>query len=196
MKCGEPNPDKTYADCDRDLKHSGDHGYLRDRWPRIQPNEPAWDVQELMEDQTPRTAWGVMERSFPIIVTETVTRVLWVDAETEDQALAYWSDGGDYPSLQNTEVLDGCLDFERPDRYQRQAALQSRHHGSKIGPQILCPGCNAQAFRREWIHNPMRKCHGPIQWRETRSMKPQYRWRREFQSTPVGGAPAQAEVSA
>lgn len=185
MKCGEPKPDQTYAGCDLDLKHRGDHSYLGRRWPRTEPAEPDWDVQELLEDQMPRNAWGVMERSFPIIVTETVTRVLWVDAETEDQALAYWGDGGDFPSLDGTEVLDGCLDFERPDEWQRQAAFDARHHGSKVGPLIACPGCDAQSFRREWMHNPMRKCHGPIEWRETPSQKPEYRWRREYKTTPV-----------
>lgn len=185
MKCGEPKPDQTYANCDRELKHPSDHSYLGQRWPRVQPSEPDRDVQELLDNQMPRNTWGVLERSFPIIVTETVTRVLWVDAETEDQALAYWGEGGDYPSLDGTEVLDGCLEFERPDKYQRQDAFRAKHFESKIGPQVLCPGCDAQAFRREWVHDPMRKCHGPIEWRETRSVKPQYRWRREYRSAPV-----------
>lgn len=192
MKCGEPKPGGSYEDCDLELKHQGDHGYLGRRWPRIQPNEPDWDVQELLDHQTPRNAYGVMERSFPIIVTETVTRVLWVDAESEEQALAYWGDGGDYPSLDGTEVLDGCLDFERPDQWQRQAAFEAQGYGSKIGPKVQCPGCNAEAFRREWIHNPMRKCHGPIEWRESPSAKPKYRWRREFKSTPAYNADRQA----
>jgi hypothetical protein len=136
-----------------------------------------------------------MERSFPIIVTETVTRVLWVDAETEDQALAYWGDGGDYPSLDNAEVLDGCLEFERPDKYQRQSAFRANGFESKIGPLVPCPGCGAEAFRREWLHNPMRKCHGPIEWRETPNSNPKWRWRREYKSTPVYDATRQAATS-
>lgn len=185
MKCGEPQPGSSYKACDSELKHRTDHTYLNERWPRLQPNEPDWDVQELLDNQTPRDAWGVMDRSFPIIVTETVTRVLWVDAETEDKALAYWGDGGDYPSLDGIEVLDGYLEFERPDKYQRQAAFRANRLESKIGPLVICPGCGAQAFRREWMHNPMRKCHGPIEWRETQSKNPSYQWRREFKSTPV-----------
>ena len=115
MKCGEPMPDSSYATCDGQLKHRDDHGYLGQRWPRIQPNEPDWEVQELLDNQTPRDAWGVMERSFPIIVTETVTRVLWVDAESEDQALAYWGDGGEYGPNPGGEIEfgDGLL---QPDR--------------------------------------------------------------------------------
>jgi hypothetical protein len=186
VKCGEPKPGSSYATCDRDLKHHGDHGYLNDRWPRIRPAEPDWDVQSLLEDAIPATAWGVDERSFPIVVTETITRVLWVDAENEDQALAYWD--GDVPTLDNTEVLDACLDFERPDRYQRQAALDSARHGRKAGPLVACPDCGAQSLRREWMHNPMRKCHGPIEWRETQSKIPAYRWRRKYRTAPVGGS--------
>ncbi|MFS8200516.1 hypothetical protein ACLVWQ_17740 (plasmid) [Streptomyces sp. CWNU-52B] len=185
MKCGEPNPSKTFADCDLELKHRDDHSYLGQRWPRVQPSEPDWDVQELLDDQTPRNAWGVMERSFPIIVTETVTRVVFVTAETEDQALAYWGDDPTDLSLDGSEVLDGSLEFERPDRWQRQDAFRAKRFESKIGPLVVCPGCGAEAFRREWMHNPMRKCHGPIEWRENPSAKPRYRWRREHRSTPA-----------
>lgn len=194
MKCGEPNPGKTYADCDLELKHRGDHSYLGQRWPRLQPNEPNWDVRELLDSQTLRDAWGVMERSFPIIVTETVTRVIWVEAETEDQALAYWGDDPtDLPS--DGEVLDGSVEFERPAPWQRQAAFRANRFESNIGPLVICPGCGAEAFRREWMHNPMRKCHGPIEWRETPSTNPRYQWRREFKSTPVYGD-ARTEVTA
>jgi len=184
VKCGEPKPGKTYADCDLELKHHGDHSYLGQRWPRLQPNEPNWDVQELLDNQTPRNAWGVMERSFPIIVTETVTRVIWVDAETEDQALAYWGEDPSEPPS-GGEVLDGSLEFERPDRWQREAAFRASRFESKIGPLVPCPDCGVQSFRREWMHDPMRKCHGPIEWRETRSTNPRHQWRREFRSTPV-----------
>jgi hypothetical protein len=192
MKCGEPKPGSSYATCDSDLKHRGDHTYLNNRWPRVQPAEPDWDVQQLLEDAIPANTWGVEERSFPIIVTETVTRVLWVDAENEDQALAYWGEGGDFPSLENTEVLDADLEFERPDKYQRQGAFKANRFESKIGPLVPCPDCGKQAFRREWMHDPMRKCHGPIEWRETRSTSPQYRWRREFKSTPAYDATLKA----
>jgi len=192
VKCGEPKPDSSYKSCDEELKHRGDHGYLGERWPRAQLAEPDWDVNELLDDQTPREAWGVMERSFPIIVTETVTRVIWVDAETEDQALAYWGDDPTDVSLDGTEVLDGSLEFERPDKWQRQAAFTANRFESKIGPLVPCPDCGKEAFRREWIHDPYRKCHGPIGWRESKSTNPRFRWRREFQSTPAYSAASKA----
>jgi hypothetical protein len=194
MKCGEPKPGSSYATCDSDLKHRGDHTYLNDRWPRVQPAEPDWDVQSLLEDAIPATAYGINERSFPIIVTETITRVIWVDAETEDQALAYWGeDPSELPS--GGEVLDGSFEFERPDKWQRQEAFKANRFESKIGPLVPCPGCGAEAFRREWIHNPMRKCHGPIEWRETPSQNPRFQWRREFKSTPAYDA-ARKQVAA
>lgn len=186
MKCGEPKPGSTYKTCDEDLKHRGDHAYLGERWPRLKPADPDWDVNELLDNQTPREAWGVMERSFPIIVTETITRVIWVEAEDEDHALAYWGDDPtELPS--GGEVLDGSLEFERPDRWQRQAAFTPNRSESKAGPLIACPDCGAEAFRREWFHNPLRRCHGPIEWRETSNANPKWRWRREFHATPVGG---------
>ncbi|MEU0783446.1 hypothetical protein ABZ341_17970 [Streptomyces sp. NPDC006173] len=186
MKCGEPKPGGIYEDCDKELRHGGDHSYLGRRWPRVKPTEGDWDINELLDNQTPRDSWGVMERSFPIVVTETVTRVIWVEAETEDQALAYW---GDDPTElpRDGEALDFSFEFERPDKWQRQVAFTPNRIESKIGPLIKCPGCDAEAFRREWVHNPLRKCHGPIEWRETSSAKPQWRWRREHKSTPVHG---------
>lgn len=187
MKCGEPKSGSSYETCDRDLKHGGDHSYLGRSWPRLEPAEPDWDVNELLDNQTPRDAWGVMERSFPIIVTETITRVIWVEAETEDQALAYWGDDPtDLPS--GGEVLDGSLKFERPDRWQRQAAFIANRFESKIGPLVLCPDCSKEAFRREWFHDPYRKCHGPIQWRLGGHGKPM----REFQATPAFDGARQA----
>lgn len=165
MKCNEPMPGGSYQTCDRELKHSGPHGYLRDRWARPEPAEPDYDVQELLDRTAPRDAWGLDERSFPIIVTETVTRLLWVDAETEDDALAYWADDYSDISLKDAEVLDGYLEFERPDKYQRQEAFKANRVERKIGPLQKCSGCEATAFGREWLHDPYRKCHGPIAWR-------------------------------
>jgi hypothetical protein len=197
MKCGETKPGSSYQTCDRDLKHSGDHAYLGDRWPRPELAEPDLDVDVLLSRAAREAgAWGVEQRSFPIVVTETITRVIWVEAETEDQALAYWGeDPSEMPS--GGEVLDGSLEFERPDNWQRQAAFRSRvnRFESKIGPLVPCPDCGAEAFRREWIHNPMRKCHGPIEWRETPSNNPRFQWRREFKSTPAFDA-AREQVAA
>ncbi|MFE6426780.1 hypothetical protein ACFVOB_15080 [Streptomyces rochei] len=186
MKCGEPMPGGSYQTCDQELKHSGDHSYLRDRWPRLQPAERDWAVQELLEDATPATAWGVDERSFPIIVTETITRVLWVDAESEDKALAYWADDYCDIPLRDAQVIDGALDFERPDVYQRREAFESAatRQERKIGPLVPCPDCGREDFRREWLHDPYRKCHGPIRWRINGLGGPM----REWQKTPVGGA--------
>lgn len=180
MKCGEPKPGSTYQACDEELKHQGDHAYLGERWPRLTSPEPNWDVNELLDNQTPREAWGVMERSFPIIVTETITRVIWVEAENEDAALAYWGeDPTDLPS--GGEVLDGSLEFERPDRWQRQAAFTPNRIESKVGPLIACPDCGREGFRREWFHDPYRKCHGPIEWRLGRSGRSY----REHRQTPL-----------
>ena len=183
MKCGEPKPGSTYQTCDKDLFHGGDHAYLGQRWPRVQPAAPDYDVWELLDNTAPRDAYGLQERSFPIIVTETITRVIWVEAETEDQALAYWGDDPtDLPS--GGEVLDGSLEFERPDRWQRQAAFTPNRIEGRVGPLVACPECGAEAFRRAWFHDPYRKCHGPIVWRMGGHGRPI----REFDATPVGGA--------
>jgi hypothetical protein len=181
MKCGEPKPGDSWRSCDKELKHAGSHRYLNESWPRPVPDGHDWDVQSLLEETLPRTAYGVNERSFPIIVTETVTRLLWVDAENEDDALAYWADDYSDIELKGTEVLDGYLEFERPDEDQRQEAFRSQANSnrgdSKVGPLQKCPDCEATAFGREWLHDPYRKCHGPIAWRLSLG-RPMREWRR------------------
>jgi hypothetical protein len=184
MKCGEPMPGSSYQTCDRDLKHSGNHAHRNQRWPRPVPAGPDWDVQEFLEDAIPANAYGIEERSYPIVVTETVTRIIWVDAESEDEALAYWADDWTDIPLKSAGVIDGYLEFERPDEFQRQEAFRANRFEQKIGPLIQCPDCGKDSFRRAWYHDPYRKCHGPIQWKIGGHGKPM----RDYQQNPVGGA--------
>ncbi|MFK0182494.1 hypothetical protein ACIQVR_41830 [Streptomyces xanthochromogenes] len=196
MKCGEPKPGSSYATCDKNLRHSGDHRYLNQPWPRPVPADADWDVNELLDSTVPRNCWDYMERSFPVVVVETVTKVIWVDAEDEDQALGRYADDdwSDIP-LRDAETLEADLEFRRLDKYEREEAFASRRHGAKVGPQIACPDCGRLAFRREWMHDPMRKCHGPIEWRERQSSLPAWRYQREYKSTPVFDAARQAVAS-
>ena len=184
MKCGEPKPGDSWRECDKDLKHAGSHRYLNESWPRPELAEPDPRVEELLDRTKAARSWGLDERRYPIVVVETITRVMWVDAENEDDALAYWSDDYSDIELDGTEVLDGQLEFRRLDDIER-INLQ---RPSPIGPVIACPGCGDLAMRRSWYHNPLRKCHGPIEWTETKAPNPMYRWRRKFQATPIGGA--------
>jgi hypothetical protein len=188
MKCGEPKPGGTYETCDRDLKHAGNHAYLNQRWPRPVGNEPDWEIQEMLDEALSRRRIYAEGPSFPIIVTETVTRVLWVEAEDEDHALAYYGDDPTEVPLRDTEVLDGYLEFERPDTYQRKSAFESAQHGRKIGPLLPCPDCGRESFGRSWFHDPYRKCHGPIQWRKGGHGKPI----REYQQTPAHNSAREA----
>lgn len=181
MKCNEPKPGDSWRACDKDLEHSGPHRYLNESWPRLVPAGLDGDVLSLLDDTLPRNAYDVDDRSFPIVVTETITRLLWVDAENEDKALGYWADDWSEIPLKDAEVLEGYLEFERPDKYQRQEAVRaqaSSNRGiSKAGPLQKCPGCEATAFDREWVHDPYRKCHGPITWHLSLG-RPRREWRR------------------
>ncbi|MYY79689.1 MULTISPECIES: hypothetical protein [unclassified Streptomyces] len=183
--------DSSYRTCDRDLQHSGAHEYLGQKWQRLAPALPDPGVEALLEDSLPANAWGIDERRFPIIVTETITRVLWVDAETEDEALAYWADDWTDIPLKDADVIDGSLDFERPDEFQRQEAFEARGHRRHVGPEIACPDCGATSFRRSWFHNPYRKCHGPIAWKVSLG-----RPMRDWQQTPVHDAARSTEAVA
>jgi hypothetical protein len=182
MKCGEPMPGDGWRECDQKLNHKGPHRYLNQSWPRPVPNEPNPDVESLLESTRGARSWGLDERRFPIVVVETVTRVMWVDAENEDDALARWVDDYSDIDLDGTQVIAGELDFRRLEELER---YELRH--GPLGPVIACPGCGAFAMTRSWYHNPLRKCHGPIEWTETKAPNPRYRWRRNHHATPVGG---------
>ncbi|MFE6903839.1 hypothetical protein ACFVFJ_44660 [Streptomyces sp. NPDC057717] len=188
MKCSESNPGSSYQECERDLEHSGDHKYLNTRWSRPEPVDADQDVQGLLDATRPQDTWGVDERSYPIVVIETTTRLIWVDAENEDQALAYWGNDPTDIDLDGANVLDGELEFQRPDRWQRQDAFRAKRFEAKIGPLLKCPGCDSEAFSREWIHDPHRKCHGPIAWRAPRHGRAY----REHQQTPAFAGTRQA----
>lgn len=188
MKCDEPMPDGSYKTCDKDLKHAGSHRYLNESWPRLEPNEPDPKVAALLERTKSARSWGLDERRFPIVVIETITRVMWVDAEDEDDALARWADDYSDIDLDGTQVLDGYLEFRRIDDSEHFDLGRT----SPIGPMIACPGCGTQAMQRSWYHNPLRKCHGPIKWRETKAPNIQYRWMREHEATPVYDAARKA----
>ncbi|MFE3657215.1 hypothetical protein [Streptomyces sp. NPDC059165] len=197
MKCDEPlfedGEKHSSRGCQLELGHSGAHEYFGKKYARPRASgELSLDVISHLEDAIPATAWGVNERSYPVMVEATSRYVVWVDAESEDEALAYWADDPTELDLKGEMVIDGELEVQRLDRFAAQDAFQSRHHGQKIGPQIACPGCGVLAMRREWYHDPMRKCHGPIKWRESNSPSLRYRYSREIQAAPVYDAARKA----
>lgn len=191
MKCAELYPDGSYQECQRDLQHRGDHEYVGITWARPEPAEPDPDVERLLEESLPPRSYGINERSYPIVVEQTTVHVIWVEGDTEDEALAYWADDDGDLNLDGTNVIDASREFRRPDEFERQDAMRSNRLESGIGPLVQCPDCGNQAFRRVWYHDPYRKCHGPIAWRTPGFGRPM----REFQATPVRDAARQAVSS-
>lgn len=196
MKCNEPmfRPGETYSsrDCQLDLGHHGPHEYFRETMPRPEPSG-AIDPRVLaLLDQSARErgiSWSVDERRHTIAFEVTTVYAVEVAAETEDAALQMYEDLADLPHFETEGVsINGSVDVRRLDPYERSDMTGV----SPIGPQIACPGCGVLSMRREWYHRPLRRCHGPIRWRETRSPSLRYRWSREHAATPVhaptGGA--------
>ncbi|MFJ4852434.1 hypothetical protein [Streptomyces sp. NPDC088730] len=187
MKCDEPlslpGEDYSYRDCQLELGHAGDHDYLGQKFPRPVPGEGLDpEIANLIDQAAGRRAYDLHERQWPIVVEVTTVYVIKAPGGTEDEALKYWADGGDYPDLDGEQAIDGSFDIRRVDYFERSALAPT----SPFGPVIACPGCNAQAMRREWFHDPFRKCHGPIEWRENvHARTPRYRYSREFKATPV-----------
>ncbi|MES9587785.1 hypothetical protein ABWK57_02625 [Streptomyces sp. NPDC094045] len=190
MNCDEPLylPGETYSsrDCRLKLGHSGDHDYFGQTFSRPVPAEPDPAIADLIEQAArQRGAWDLDEMQWPIVVEVTSVYVIKAPGATEDDALKYWADGGDYPNLDGEQAIDGSLEIRRLDRWQRSDVIGS----SSFGPQIQCPGCGELAMRREWFHNPLRKCHGPIEWRENAHARSlQWRYSREFKATPASAA--------
>ncbi|MFJ2375012.1 hypothetical protein ACIOZL_19715 [Streptomyces sp. NPDC087769] len=184
MKCEEQlyNDGETYSsrDCQLQLGHAGHHEYFGQKFPRPVPAEPDADVADLIERAARKQgAWGLDEMQWPIVVEVTSVYVIKAPGATEDEALEYWA-GGDYPDLDGEQAIDGGFEIRRVDRWQRGSLT-----GAPIGPEIACPGCGKLAMSREWFHDPYRRCHGPIEWRENAHARTlQWRYRREFKATP------------
>lgn len=183
MKCHEPYPEGSYEECQLDLGHRGDHEYFGKRWSRPEPAESDENVEVLLDraDREAR-AWGTEERSYPVVIERTLTYVVWVDADGEDNALKNAADDAWEMDLSKESPIDGSDEVRRLEKWERQEAFRSEM-GSEFGPRIQCPDCRRQSFRREWFHDPLRKCHGPIEWHESSAPNPRYRWDRKHQST-------------
>jgi hypothetical protein len=180
MKCAEQYPESTYQECQLDLGHSRDHEYFGTKWARPEPTDsldPA--ISDLIERAAGNRTWDLDERQWPIVVEVTSTYVIRATGATEDEALQFWAD--EYPDLDGEQAIDGGFEILRIDKYQRDTLL-----GAPIGPEIACPDCGKQAMRREWYHDPYRRCHGPIEWRENAHARTlQWRYSREHKATPV-----------
>ncbi|MYR30562.1 MULTISPECIES: hypothetical protein, partial [unclassified Streptomyces] len=130
-----------------------------------------------------RNAWDLAERNYPLVVEETITRLVWVAADSEEAALDQLADE---PWEYKGEAIDSSAEARRPDEFERRNALA--YSSSAAGPRIACPDCGALAFRRAWFHSPYRRCHGPIVWEQRGPTSRPYR---SWQRTPAytnGGA--------
>lgn len=182
MKCDEPYPQGSYEECNLDLGHRGDHEYYGKTWPRPVPAEPDENVDVLLSRAIRETrTWGADERRYPVVIERTQVYVVWIDADCEDNALKNAADDAWEMDLGKEMPIDGSDEVRRLDSFERTEAWRSEI-GYEYGPRIQCPGCGRQAFRREWFHDPMRKCHGPIEWHEMDAVKPPYRWSRKHKA--------------
>lgn len=196
MNCDEPlyvdGEGYSYRDCTLELCHPGSHqDSAGRRYARPLPSGDAEEALSFISDlPVAAKLWDLDEREFYIKFSVTNVYMVKVSAESEDAALKQYSDYCDFPDFSRESPIDGGVEIERPDVHDRSMLT-----GAPIGPQIACPDCGAVEMRREWFHNPYRKCHGPIEWRETNAAKLQWRYRREFKATPAFDA-ARKQVAA
>lgn len=172
MKCDEPFEGNEFEGCTEPLGHSGDHKRYNTRWSRPVPSgELSDDVLALIPER-----WNSDERDFYLVFEVTNVYLIPVTATSEDAALKQYSDYSDFPDFNREQPIDGSVEVRRPTDYER-----TMNTGAPIGPMIACPGCGAEAMTRSWSHKPLRKCHGPIEWTETKAPNPRYRWSRKWQ---------------
>ena len=184
MKCSEPHPQASYEECQLDLCHRGDHEYFGKKWARPELAEPNEDIEVLLDRADRETrAWGTDERRYPVIIERTVTYVYWADAASEDDALKHTASDTWEIDLSKEVGIDCTDEVRRLEKWERHDAFRSEM-GYEFGPRIECPDCHRQSFRREWFLDPMRKCHGPIKWRESKAPNIRYRWSREHEAHP------------
>ncbi|GAA3384367.1 hypothetical protein [Streptomyces racemochromogenes] len=185
MKCGETNPDETYQECQRELCHSGDHEYYSYRWPRPKPAMPDPDVEDFLleaeQAMERHKVWDLHEREFNIAFEVTTTYLVRVSAETEDDALKQFADYCEFPDFARETATDCSVEVRRPTEWERR----DHECNEELGPRIACPGCGRLSMHPRWVHDPYKKCHGPIQWRQGYSGRPF----REYVEAPVYAAP-------
>lgn len=166
MKCAETNPDETYQECQRDLGHSGDHEYYSYRWPRPEPAELDEDVEDFLESSERAIGhhrlWSLHDREFNIAFEVTTTYLVPISATSEDDALKQFEDYCDFPDFAKERAIDGSVEVRRPTEWERR----DHEYNEQLGPKIACPECGRLSMHPRWIHDPYKKCHGPIQWRE------------------------------
>ncbi|MFG2328307.1 hypothetical protein ACGFMM_01640 [Streptomyces sp. NPDC048604] len=193
MKCGEPlfQDGETISiyDCVRDLGHPGAHEDARGRkYPRPVPSGDAEEILDFIDRGVPRhQRWDLNEREYYVRFEVTNVYLVPVSAESEDAALRQYEDYSDFPDFSHEQAIDGGIEVSRPDRYDLDNLT-----GAPIGPQVACPDCGKLSMSRAWYHSPYRRCHGPIEWTETKSPSPRYRYRRAF---PQGPTPVYEAVS-
>jgi len=182
VKCEESYPQGSYEECQLNLGHRADHEYFGTKWARPVPAEPDPDVEAILDRAIRETrTWGAEERRYPVVVERTLTYVVWVDADCEDSALKNAADDAWEMDLGKEAPIDGSDEVRRLSDFERTESWRSEI-GSEYGPRIVCPGCGRFSFRREWFHDPFRKCHGPIEWRESQAPNPRWRWSRKHEA--------------
>lgn len=190
MKCASPYPDGSYQECQEKLGHSGQHTYPGLKWPRLEPAELDMDIEILLDRAArQRNVWDLNDREYPVVIERTLTYVLWVDADSEDSALKSTASDSWEISLSKETPTDCSDEVRRLDEFERPAAFEAEGMQTWIGPEIACPDCARTAFRREWYHDPFRRCHGPIVWMKHPGAIRAYR---QYNATPVHGAARQA----
>ncbi|WP_329114569.1 hypothetical protein [Streptomyces sp. NBC_01353] len=168
--------------CTRDICHPGAHEDARGRrYARPVPSGEAEDILNFIDSQVPQhQRWNLDERDYYVKFEVTSVYLVKVSAESQDAALMQYDDGCDFPDFSREQAIDGSVDVLRPDHYDLSGLT-----GAPIGPQIACPDCGALAMHPAWYHKPYRRCHGPIEWTETNSPNPRYRYRRTFPQAPT-----------
>ncbi|WP_328860918.1 hypothetical protein [Streptomyces sp. NBC_00306] len=185
MACNEPlyddeTPTISVRDCQLELGHPGAHEYFGKKYPRPVPSGEAEEALDLIHRAAGRQAWELDEREYYVAFEVTNVYLIKVSGEDEDAALKVYSDYDEFPDFSREQAIDGGVEIRRADRYEL-----SNMTGAPFGPRIACPDCGREEMRREWAHNPLRRCHGPIEWRETQASNLQWRYRREFNWGPV-----------
>lgn len=180
MNCNEQIPDPQYTslsyDCAKEIGHLGAHESASGRkLPRPIPSGDAEEALDLIDQAAGPRCWDLHERDFYVKFSVTNVYMIKISAESEDDALKRFADYCDFPDFSQETPVDSSVEAERPDVYERLQVT-----GAPIGPQIACPDCGKLSMTRAWHHNPFRKCHGPIQWRDTGNQHLRWRYRRTF----------------
>lgn len=141
---------------------------------RLAYTETVGSLFNLCFDDHANVALPVAERSYPVIVTKTQTHVIWVEADSPEDAVDR-AEYRDFENLQDDDDEETCVSgdtrVEKPGAWDWMTVTRASSHGypgtpydahidshrallkhrARLAAQAECAATTGHADRRQWV---------------------------------------------